>query len=454
MTSSRRPLVVIGAAGQMTSVAVRLLAQYDPRWKFVLCDVNERALHALTVDVQKTAPAKAVRVDLYEAGCLRDVIRGAAFVLHGAGPFHKTAKRVRSACLLERAAYVDIDDDVESSQEAVALHADAAAAGVPLYVGCGASPGFTNVLARDVIEQLDSVESIEVAWCVGDEGPQDFGRAVVEHVMHIGAGPCVTWRNGGPVTTETFAASRIFPFGTPLGDYRVYEVAHPETIHLPRSYPVLQSAICWGGLHPASINGIIRGVALACHEGRLTLDEGVRFFQAINRDEFGSWKGWREAWRGMRAQNHRGEVSLSETLHFMANALRGKHEQPRSGIGALATGLKDGRRVAVVRTSAPTRPGSFWQLMPTCTGGAAAAILSLAADRVSPPGGTWFPEQWIEPESLYRRIARFGSSVADVIAPTYRVRELGPGHDRGTHPVPANTPVPANWNAANVRVPR
>ena len=422
---NRKQLVVIGAAGQMTSVAVRLLAQFDRRWEFVLCDVNDSALRELAGQIKKWAPVTTHRVDLFDNGSLRAVVRGATFVLNGAGPFHRTAQHVRAACLSERVAYLDIDDDVESNQQAVAMHDEARAAGVPFYVGCGASPGFTNVLARDVLEQLDEIESVEVAWCVGDEGPQDLGRAVVEHVLHIGAGPCLTWRDGRPVTTESFAASRVFPFGSPLGDYRVYEVAHPETIHLPRSYPTLKSATCWGGLHPAPVNGIIRGVSLACIQGRLSLDEGVLFFQAINRDEFGSLAGWREAWRGMRGQNARGEVPFSATLDFLFNALRGKHTEPTSGIAALAIGRRDGRRVEVVRTSAATREGSFWKLMPTCTGGSAAAFLSLAADRLSAAGGTWFPEQWVEPISLYQRCERFGFPLADVIAPTHQIRSIG-----------------------------
>jgi len=417
MTSKPITLVVIGAAGQMTSIAVCALARTEPRWRFILCDINETALAAVGAEVSKTAAATTRRLDLFDADQLQAVIREADFVLHGAGPFQKTATLVRRACVAAGVAYLDLDDDVESSLEAVAVDDLARAHAVPLFVGCGASPGFTNILARDVLAQLDEPHSIDVAWCVGDEGPQEMGRAVVEHTMHIGAGDCLGWREGRAVMRKTFEASRIMPFAPPLGDYLVYEVAHPETVHLPRTFPYLKDAVCWGGLHPAPMNGIIRGVALAHAEGRLTLDEACKFFQAVSRDDAGTWAGWKEAWAGMRQQNLRGEVSLIQTLRFLGKALRGKHATPHSGVVAVAVGMKQGRKVAVTRRSPASKPGGFWALMATCTGNSAAAFISLAADRSERLAGTCFPESWADPEAFYARCARMGFDLSEVIEP-------------------------------------
>lgn len=424
MTNKPTTLVVIGAAGQMTSIAVRSLARAEKRWRFILCDINETALAALCAEVSKTANATTRKLDLFAADQLQAVVRAADFVLHGAGPFKKTAKLVRAACLEAGVAYVDLDDDVESSLEAVAMDEAARARGVPMFVGCGASPGFTNILARDVLSQLDEPHSIDVAWCVGDEGPQEMGRAVVEHTMHIGAGDCLSWRDGRPAMRKTFEASRIIPFSAPLGDYRVYEVAHPETVHLPRTFPHLRSAICWGGLYPAPLNGIIRGVALAHAEGRLSLDHACKFFQAVSRDDVGTWGGWKEAWAGMRQQNRRGEVPFGKTLRFLGRAVRGKHEPPHSGVVAIAVGIKHGRRMEVMRRSPPSKRGGFWELMSTCTGNSTAAFISLAADQSGRHAGALFPEAWVDPEMFYARCARMGFDLSDVIVTGFSSRSL------------------------------
>jgi hypothetical protein len=408
----------------MTSIAVRALARTETRWRFILCDINEAALAAVCAEVGKTATATARRLDLFDATQLQAVIREADFVLHGAGPFQKTAKLVRAACIEAGVAYVDLDDDVESSLEAVAMDEAARARGVPLFVGCGASPGFTNILARDVLAQLDEPHSIDVAWCVGDEGPQEMGRAVVEHTMHIGAGNCQGWREGRAVMGRTFEASRVMPFSPPLGDYLVYEVAHPETVHLPRTFPHLQSAVCWGGLHPAPMNGIIRGVAIAHAQGRLSLDQACEFFQAVSRDDAGTWAGWKEAWSGMRQQNRRGEVSFIQTLRFLGKAVRGKHETPHSGVVAIAVGMKQGRKTEIIRRSPPSKRGGFWELMATCTGNSAAAFISLAADQSGRRAGALFPEAWADPEAFYARCARMGFDLSDVIEPDFITRSL------------------------------
>lgn len=435
--SSRRRLVVIGAAGGMVSVTVKALAKHEPRWEFVLCDLQEEALQALANEVRRTSPAETLVLDMFDVPRLRKAISGADFVLLGAGPFHRTAGVVRRACLEERVACLDIDDDVESSQDALTLDGDARLRGVPLYAGCGASPGFTNVLARDCISRLEEAESVEVAWCVGDEGPQQMGRAVVEHTMHIAAGPCLTWRDAAPFMTRTFEASRVVAFAEPLGNHRVYEVAHPETVHLPHTYPHLRSVVCWGGLDPAPLNGIIRGIALGAVEGRLSHAEACDFMQAIMRDDFGSWKGWREAWRGMRGQNRRGEVPLRETLQFLAQALRGKHVPTRGGIAAIAVGRAGGVRVEVSRTAAPTRAGNFWHLMSTSTGISAAAFLSLAADDTpARRSGTLFPEAWTDPQAFYGRCASFGFQVSEIVNPVV-TRELDRSSQNGARPVSA-----------------
>ncbi|MEV5838300.1 hypothetical protein [Nocardia sp. NPDC052112] len=68
----------------------------------------------------------------------------------------------------------------------------------------------------DAAGELDTVEHIEVAWIVGDERPE-VGRAVLQHLMHLAAGPCLTWENGGQVTHESFVGTGTLPMGGGLG---------------------------------------------------------------------------------------------------------------------------------------------------------------------------------------------------------------------------------------------
>ncbi|MFJ8660407.1 hypothetical protein [Streptomyces sp. NPDC093795] len=81
-----------------------------------------------------------------------------------------------TACIELKVPYLDFDDDVESTQHALGLADKAQEAGIPLCIGCGASPGMSNVLAVDAANELDTVEDIEMFWTVGDERPASVGR--------------------------------------------------------------------------------------------------------------------------------------------------------------------------------------------------------------------------------------------------------------------------------------
>jgi hypothetical protein len=406
----------------MTSVTASALLAHVPDADFVLTDADDSALRRAFGD-RAGAHVRLSRVDLFDRASLAAAASGATLIVNGAGPFHKTAAVVRRVAIELGADYLDIDDDVESCLEAVELDATARGRGVALYVGCGASPGLTNVLAADLLTKLDEPESVEVAWVAGDEGPRRMGRAVAEHALHIGAGECRTWRNGAPFITESFLASKRVEMGPVLGEIRLYECAHPETVMLPASFPALRDAWCWGGLHPQPVNGLLRGIAQAVKTGHLDVDEGCCFLQAIMADENGSLRGWQYAFRGMLGQVVRREIELRDLVHFLSNALRKRHEPCVLGIAASAVGNRNGRRARLTVRSPLKGTEKLWKSMAVCTGTVAAAFtLSALANRRA-VAGTVFPEKACDLGSLLANLRALGFEREDAI-------DSGNGDDR------------------------
>ena len=394
----RSDVLVIGAAGQMTSVTALALCTSMPELRVTLADRNAEAVAQLAGRAGGTA-VSSLSVDLFDDDALGRAVAGTAFVINGAGPYYRTAAPVMRACVRAGAGYLDIDDDVESTLQALELDAAARAAGVVLYVGHGASPGFTNVLARDVLDRLDTPTEVEVAWCVGERRGATLGRAVAEHTMHIGAGDFVGWRDGCRATRESFAAETIFPLAAPLGDYRLYECAHPEPVMLGHSFSHLRSAICWGGLYPQPLNGIIRGLAVGVRSGRLSMDEACSFLQAVSAGGAGSWRGWRHALAGMLRQVRGGHASVAEVVRYVAAALGRGELRPASGIGARARGMFGGKpREVVARVVA--HGGDRGDTMAALTGLSAAAFFQLARRHGAQPGVA-FPEMWVPPQRFY-----------------------------------------------------
>ncbi|MET8545256.1 saccharopine dehydrogenase NADP-binding domain-containing protein [Kitasatospora sp. NPDC004799] len=407
-------VVFIGAAGEMCRVAIERFARADGDWRLTLCDIRPEILHPL---VKRLPAGRATvrKLDLYDRTALLEVVTGASLVVLGAGPYIRTSEPVISACLEAGVPYLDFDDDVESTQHALSLDERAREAGIPIYVGCGASPGMSNVMAVDAANELDTVETIELGWVVGDERP-NVGRAVLEHLMHIAAGDCLTWEHGGPVVHESYVETGVLPMGGGLGETLLYETAHPEPVTLPRRYPQAERIRCLGGLDPMPFNGLARGLGLAVQDGRLTVDEAVDYIQEVLHNRFTDTRGLRHALSGMVGQIRRGEMAPGEMAAFLAkSALRRTYEW-RGGLLAKVTGTRDGRPATAVRRTPISGPKLYMvNSMGGLTGTATAAFMVLALDETGKRSGSFAPEEWAEPEAFYTALERVGTPRREIV---------------------------------------
>lgn len=424
----RKRISIIGAAGKMTSVAARALLKRFPEATFALSDFNYSALQAIYGKMEGPR-VRLLSVDIFQPDQLSELVGGSDLVINGAGPFYKTTAVVANACIAAGVDYLDIGDDIESTQDAIQLDQAAKRAGVALYIGCGASPGMTNLLAADLISRLDVVDSVEVAWVVGDEGPQDVGRAVVEHVIHIGAGDCLTWRNGKPFVSRSFVASTVLPLGGALGNYRLYECAHPETVTLPFSFTHIKNAWCWGGLHPQPANGLIMGVARAYRNGHITLDQACDFMTAVMAEKSGSGKVWRYAVSGMLGQVLRGENSMGNVFNFIRMALKKQHPPMLSGIMARAKGMSGDKSLTLSR-SVPGVPGGVLSgSMANATGLPQAAFSSIVLQQKEKRTGTLFPEKIASLDAVKDELVAMGVDRSEVESPLLQTDARGESID-------------------------
>lgn len=427
-------IVFIGAAGEMCRVAIERFAAADRDAELVLCDIRPELLEPLVARLPGRVSVQ--RVDLFDQNSLRAVVNGAALVVLGAGPYIRTSEPVVNACLEAGVPYLDFDDDVESTQHALTLDDKAKAAGIPIYVGCGSSPGMSNVMAVDAASELDTVETIDLCWVVGDERP-GIGRAVLEHFLHITAGDCLTWENGGPANHETFVETCSAPMGGGLGETLMYETAHPEPVTLPRRYPEAKRIRCAGGLDPAPFNGIGRGLGLAVHRGDMTVKEGVDFLDDLLNSRLGSIKGWKAAISGLRNQIKAGHTTTGEVLTFMGRSMIRRYYPYKGGLLARVTGTKDGKPAVAIRRTPFAGPESFLMAdMAAITGASTAAFMLLALDEAGTRAGAFAPEDWAEPAAFYAALERTGAPRADII-------ESVPPASAPVSPVAARTGTPA-----------
>ncbi|WOX20871.1 saccharopine dehydrogenase family protein [Streptomyces solicathayae] len=407
-------VVFIGAAGEMCRLAIERFAKAEGDWNLTLCDIRPELLEPLTTQLP-AGLATVRRLDLYNRENLLEVISGAALVVLGAGPYIRTSEPVIEACLEARVPYLDFDDDVESTTHALSLAGRAKEAGIPLYVGCGASPGMSNVLAVDAANELDTVENIELGWLVGDERP-NVGRAVLEHLMHIAAGECLTWENGGPVVHDSYVETGILPMGGGVGDTLLYETAHPEPVTLPRKYPQAKRIRCLGGLDPMPFNGLARGLGLAIQNDKMTVKEAVDYIQEVLHNRFTDVTGLRHGLKGMRGQIKRGEMETGEMITFLAKSTLRRRYRWRGGLVARVTGTRDGIPAVAIRRTPISGPDLYFaNSMGGLTGTACAAFMLLALDEAGKRTGSFAPEDWADPQAFYTALERVGTPRDEIV---------------------------------------
>ncbi|OQU98450.1 hypothetical protein CLAIMM_04237 [Cladophialophora immunda] len=410
-------LVFIGAAGGMCSLAIERFAAVSDA-HLVLTDINTDGLEALA----KTLPAGRTttkKLDLYDASAVYETIKDAGLVVLGAGPYQRTCEPVLTVCLKAKVPYLDFDDDVESTVQALELHERAKKAGVPCYIGCGASPGITNVLAVDAAKGVDSVSTIDVCWVVGDERP-GMGKAVMEHALHIAAGPCLTWKNGQAVVAESWVEAAYAPIlEGGRHETLLHETAHPEPVTLPRRFPGASRIRCLGGNDPAPFNGILRGIGDAVRRQLLPMDVAVDFMCRLYNQELSigglgdayssigaNLRGgnvtlneliqllgnasqavgpWRYALSGLIDIIRTGESNVSEVLRFLLSVVQGTTMPNRGGVMVRVVGTRDGHpTISMVRLPKCGDNARFFRDMASTTGGACAAFMPIHRDSRMP----------------------------------------------------------------------
>lgn len=224
-------VVVLGGAGVMGSYVVEHLAAAGEASRIVAADADAERAAEIRPDDGAVEPAA---VDVTDHDGLVDLLADADVAVNCVGPFYEFAPGVVEAAIDAGTDLVDICDDYDVTETLLdEFDADAATAGVTVVVGCGASPGMTNVLARRGADRLDSVEEVRIRVTRG--AGAEAGAAIPYHVFHSWLGAIPTYEGGERGTASALQdGEEVTTFPDPFGQVPTYHFGHPETVTLPR----------------------------------------------------------------------------------------------------------------------------------------------------------------------------------------------------------------------------
>ena len=238
-------VAILGGAGEMGRTAVSIISQFEQIGELIVADANEEEAKAVVSKNLKNSKTRmrAQFVDVTDSQELHSFLSDVTIVLNTVGPFYKFGVDVLTASIASGCHYVDICDDWEPTIEMMGLDQDAQLNDVLAIIGMGASPGISNLLARLVCEELETVEDLFTVWPVdaGERGDA-IEKAVQEnkgtsgaiiHWMQQISGEIDLIENGKQVSRPPMQAIELQYPG--LGSGSGYTVGHPEPLTLAKS---------------------------------------------------------------------------------------------------------------------------------------------------------------------------------------------------------------------------
>ncbi|ABL78600.1 saccharopine dehydrogenase family protein [Thermofilum pendens] len=232
-------IVVVGC-GAVGSLVARLAA----KWKVadeVLCldkDV-ERAKRYLDYPEPLGIPVE--RADALAAEELKAKVAGYDFLVNSLPTFVKVDKAERllnpqlmSVALKAGLNYADLACYGGKRRRAEQLSFSKAfsEAGLLALINMGASPGLSNILAREVYEDLDSAESLYVMSLEDQRGSSFVIPWSREEMLNV-ASPELCFRGRKYSLREPFSESALCNFPEPIGPVRCYSVSNDEAYTIP-----------------------------------------------------------------------------------------------------------------------------------------------------------------------------------------------------------------------------
>lgn len=227
----------VGSVGEVTARAVAAEPEVSG---VVLADIDEDRTKAVAKKLP-AGKAETLQLDVSDSGALLRALADADFVINGLIP--QFNMDVMNACLEANTNYLDMAaggprDIVGTADvdEQIALDVAFKKKGLTALVFFGIDPGASDVFARTLYDQLDTVESLTVFD--GDNGSTDdydfapgfSPTTMVEECLML---PPVAFENGKRIKRKSLTHSKDFDFPAPVGPLKVWNVDHEESQLMP-----------------------------------------------------------------------------------------------------------------------------------------------------------------------------------------------------------------------------
>lgn len=229
-----KKVLCIGATGRMGGSVARSLVIHTTDVEVIVAgrrrDWGQRYARQL-------GPRASFRqVDIHDPEQLRRACQGVDLVFNSAGPFQMGETSVQQAALEAGAHHLDIADDIHFAREEKQRHTAFQQAGLSSLVTGGIFPGYSNLMAGELIERTGGARSVEMNYYIAGTG--GAGPTVMSSTFLLTGVPAVEYIDGDPVQRQAFTGRKTVQFLSPANKKATFYLELPEAHSIFETYRV------------------------------------------------------------------------------------------------------------------------------------------------------------------------------------------------------------------------
>lgn len=219
--------VLIVGSGAQGAVMAHHLVRSNAIDEVVCADVSAARAEA-ACRFAKSKKARAIRLDASRPKEVARALRGMDTVVNAALPRFNLP--VTRSALGSGVNYQDLAADYPRIRGQVGLSNAFTRKGLVGLMQCGGSPGITNVLAREGVDALDSIDTIRIRLISRIEAKRPLSLWSAEVALEDMEEPPAVFRDGKVERVPPFSEEEVFGFPPPFGPQPVVQHMHEEPI--------------------------------------------------------------------------------------------------------------------------------------------------------------------------------------------------------------------------------
>lgn len=223
-------IIILGGCGAMGTEATRDLARTSDFEEIVIADADLNRAQALAEELGG-GRVRAMRIDVSDEQTLLEKLRGFDVVAN-CTTYH-FGLIVTRAAVAARVNYLDLGGLFNTPKQ-LEFDEDAKQAGITVCLGCGATPGVTNLMTRHAADQMDQVDEVHLAFASFRSIAPSPGLLDTVLDEFSPGSRRFYWEDGQFIEVPAFSGAKRVRFSEPVGELETYYVPHSETHTLPR----------------------------------------------------------------------------------------------------------------------------------------------------------------------------------------------------------------------------